>query len=78
MTEEKLRRANKRMNQEQAYKELIRGEHEVLGLVDEAGAPYTVPLNYCVQKQKIFFHAAQDGRKLLCIEVAGRKVLSRF
>ena len=67
MTEEKLRRADKRMNREQAYQELTHGEYGVLGLMDEDGYPYTVPLNYCVEQQTIFFHAAQAGRKLHCI-----------
>ncbi len=72
MTEEKLRRADKRMNPDQAYKELTHGVYGVLGLVDEQGYPYTLPLNYCVEQQTIFFHAAQEGRKLRCIKAEPR------
>ncbi|MFW6209168.1 MAG: pyridoxamine 5'-phosphate oxidase family protein [Spirochaetota bacterium] len=72
MTEEKLRRADKRMNPDQAYKELTHGEYGVLGLVDEDGQPYTLPLNYCVEQQTIFFHAATEGRKLCCLAAEAR------
>lgn len=72
MTEEKLRRADKRMDPETAYKELSHGEYGVLGLVDEDGQPYTVPMNYCVEQQTIFFHAAMEGRKLRCLAAEPR------
>ena len=38
-----------------------------LGLVDEEGKPYVVPLNYSYHDGRILFHCALEGKKLDCI-----------
>ncbi len=38
-----------------------------LGLVDEEGKPYVVPLNYSYRDGRILFHCALEGKKLDCI-----------
>ena len=48
--------------------ELLRQEvFGCLGLVDEEGRPYVVPLNYSYHDGKILFHCAFEGKKLDCI-----------
>ena len=38
-----------------------------LGLTDQDGRPYVVPLNYSYHDGKVLFHCAREGRKLDCI-----------
>jgi nitroimidazol reductase NimA-like FMN-containing flavoprotein (pyridoxamine 5'-phosphate oxidase superfamily) len=43
---------------------LAKGEYGVLSTVAADGAPYGLPLNYCLIDKKIYFHAAVAGKKL--------------
>lgn len=60
----KMRRSEKQLEQNESYELLQEGDYGVLGLVDENGEPYTVPLNYCLRHDTIYFHGAREGRKL--------------
>lgn len=40
------------------------GEYGVLAIVSADGAPYAVPLSYCVIDNGIYFHCAPEGHKL--------------
>jgi len=43
---------------------LERGEYGVLSTISADGAPYGVPLSYCVIDNAIYFHSALEGHKL--------------
>jgi uncharacterized protein len=43
---------------------LRRGEYGILSTVDDSKQPYGIPLNYALMQNRIFFHCANEGRKL--------------
>lgn len=59
-----MRRSKQVLSQETAYKILCAGEFGVLALTGDDGYPYTVPINYAVEGNKIYFHSAKVGHKL--------------
>ncbi len=63
-----MRRSDRELNEEQAMDLLERGDYGILGAVAKDGAPYTVPLNYCVVEERVYFHCAVEGFKIECIE----------
>ena len=63
-----MRRNDRELNNEQAMDLLAQGEYGVLGTAAKDGAPYTVPLNYCVVEERVYFHCAVEGFKIECIE----------
>ncbi len=67
-----MRREDRRIVDAEAWGILERGEHGVLSTVTEDGAPYGVPLNYCVLDGAIYLHCALEGRKLACLARAPR------
>ena len=62
-----MRREDRKMDDGQTMELLQRGEYGVLSLIDPAGMPYGIPLNYTVIDGKIYVHAAVEGKKLLCV-----------
>lgn len=62
-----MRRADRKMDDEQVLELLQRGEYGVLSLIDPAGNPYGVPLNFAFVEGKVYVHAALEGKKLQCI-----------
>ena len=67
-----LRRKDRRMTGPEAHELLERGEYGVLSTRGSDGAPYGIPLSYCVINRGIFFHCAVEGHKLENIAVDGR------
>lgn len=59
-----LRRKEREMTGPEARGLLERGEYGVLSTHGPDGAPYGIPLNYCVMKSAIYFHCAVEGRML--------------
>lgn len=59
-----LRRTDRGMTETEARALLERGEYGVLATVAADGAPYVVPLSYCVIADAIYFHCALEGHKL--------------
>ncbi len=59
-----LRRKERGMTEPEARELLVRGEYGVLSTHGTDGAPYGLPLNYCVIKGAIYFHCAVEGHKL--------------
>lgn len=59
-----MRRILQKLSDAEAVEILRRGTTGVLGLADEAGQPYTVPLNYVYHEGHIYFHCAAEGKKL--------------
>jgi hypothetical protein len=67
-----LRRKDRGMTGSEARDLLERGEYGVLSTRGPDGAPYGVPLNYCVIDGAVYFHCAVEGRKLENIAADGR------
>ena len=67
-----LRRKEREMTGPEARELLERGEYGVLSTRGADGAPYGIPLNYCIINGAIYFHCAVEGHKLENIAVDGR------
>ncbi len=65
----KMRRSKSAMNEDETYALLKRCREGVLGTIGTNGYPHTVPLNYVLFNNKIYFHRAKEGFKLLNIKV---------
>jgi len=59
-----LRRKDRGITELEAWELLERGEYGVLSTISADGAPYGVPLSYCVIDHRIYFHSAREGHKL--------------
>jgi nitroimidazol reductase NimA-like FMN-containing flavoprotein (pyridoxamine 5'-phosphate oxidase superfamily) len=59
-----MRRKDRGTAEPEARELLERGEYGVLATVSADGAPYAVPLSYCVIDNRIYFHCALEGHKL--------------
>jgi hypothetical protein len=59
-----MRRSDRAMTEAEARQLLAGGEYGVLSMCGEGEAGYGVPLSYAVDGEKIYFHAAKEGRKL--------------
>jgi nitroimidazol reductase NimA-like FMN-containing flavoprotein (pyridoxamine 5'-phosphate oxidase superfamily) len=62
---ERMRRVDKEVT-DRAWMEdvLMRADSLVLGMVDEAGKPYLVPLNFGYEDGAIYVHGAAVGKKV--------------
>ena len=67
-----LRRKERGLTESGARELLERGEYGVLSSRGSDGAPYGMPLNYCVINSAIYFHCAVEGHMLENIAVDGR------
>ncbi len=67
-----MRRFRQQLPAELCEEVLVRGTSGVLSLVDEAGAPYGVPLSYLWAAGKLIFHCAAEGLKLDCLRHEAR------
>ena len=67
-----LRRKDREMTGPEARGLLERGEYGVLSTRGPDGAPYGIPLNYCVINGAIYFHCSVEGRMLENIAADGR------
>lgn len=65
----KMRRIKSVMNEQDTFKLLEQCNEGVLGTLGINGYPHTVPLNYVLYNNKIYFHSAKDGFKLKNIKV---------
>jgi uncharacterized protein len=59
-----MRRADRQLDQAEAREILELGAYGVLSTVAADGAPYGVPLSYCLLEGAIYLHSAREGRKL--------------
>lgn len=62
-----LRRDDRRLDDTAAMALLKRGEYGILSTVDHHRRPYGIPVNYVVMEERIFFHCATEGQKLVNI-----------
>ena len=59
-----MRREDRSISQPEAMAVLQNAEYGVLSIASPDGEPYGVPLNYCVIDGAIYFHCADEGKKL--------------
>ncbi|BCS52771.1 pyridoxamine 5'-phosphate oxidase family protein [Geobacter sp. SVR] len=59
-----LRRKDRALGPEEKRELLARGEYGVLSTVAADGAPYGVPVSYCLMDEALYFHCAVEGHKL--------------
>lgn len=60
----KMRRKDRALSEADSWQLLCEAPVGHLGLSDEDGVPYVIPLNHVVVDGDIFFHCAGSGRKL--------------
>lgn len=59
-----MRRSDRALSEEEARAILDKGQFGFLATVGPDGLPYGVPLSYVVLQNCIYFHCAQQGRKI--------------
>lgn len=64
-----MRRTDRELREELAWKILKNHDHGVLSLVLPDGNPYGVPVNYGVFDRFLVFHGANEGQKIDAIDV---------
>lgn len=64
----KMRREKCELEKETAEKILREGLFGVLAVSGDENYPYTVPINYAVEDNKIYFHSATNGHKIDAIK----------
>lgn len=64
----KMRRFKQELTQEQTIDILKTCKTGILGVIGDNGYPYTVPINYVYQDNKIYIHCAKTGHKIDAIK----------
>jgi len=59
-----MRRQDRAIGPDEAYRVLREGVFGVLSTVSAQGQPYGTPLHYCLLDGAIYFHCAPEGHKL--------------
>lgn len=59
-----MRRSDRQLGETEAREILEQGAYGVLSTVAADGAPYGVPLSYCLLEGAIYLHSAREGCKL--------------
>lgn len=59
-----MRRKSQQLSAEETVRILKEGKTAILGLSGDDGYPYTVPINYVYDSEKIYFHCAKSGHKI--------------
>ena len=67
-----IRRKDYAMDEQEAREVLQRGEYGILAVLGDDGYPYTVPLDYVVCGNTIYFHAAKEGHKIDAIKACNK------
>lgn len=64
---ETIRRSAQALDEAEALDILRRASYGILALIQADGSPYSVPLNFVLHGKNLYFHCAQQGRKLDCL-----------
>lgn len=64
----KMRRSKQELKREESIAVLERNTAGVLGLAGDGGYPYTVPMSYVYDDNKIYFHSGREGHKVSAIK----------
>ena len=62
-----MRRKDREMPREFGLSVLDKCEYAVLGMVDEEGLPYCVPITIVRDGETLYFHTAKAGKKVDCL-----------
>lgn len=60
----KMRRFKQQLREAETIEIVKKVKTGVLGVLGDDGYPYTVPINYVYENNKIYFHGAKQGHKL--------------
>ena len=60
----KMRRHKQLLSKEECEKILYKATSGVLALEGDNNYPYTVPMSYLYEDNKIYFHSAKSGHKI--------------
>ncbi len=71
-----MRRKDRELTPEQAWEIVDRCGYGVLSMLDEAGMPYGVPLNFAREGYSVYFHSALEGKKADCLRCRSRVCLT--
>lgn len=71
-----MRRRDRQLPEEQAWKILDQCDYAVLAMTAEDGSPYCVPLNVVREGTAVYFHGALAGKKPACLRKAPRVCLT--
>jgi nitroimidazol reductase NimA-like FMN-containing flavoprotein (pyridoxamine 5'-phosphate oxidase superfamily) len=67
-----MRRSLLAMPEKETLELIASGKFAVLSLIDPDGLPYGVPLDYIHKGDFLYFHGAQEGRKIDCMKANPR------
>ena len=67
-----MRRKRQALSKEACEQILKDGKTGVLALLGDDDYPYTVPLNYCYENGKLYFHCAKSGHKIDAVKRCGK------
>ncbi len=59
-----MRRKDREITKEDAFKILKNAEYGVLSMVSSENIPYGIPLGFCLIENEIYFHCAVEGQKI--------------
>ena len=62
-----MRRKDRELMPEEAWEIVDRCADGVVSMVDDAGAPYAVPVNLVREDNRVYFHSAMAGKKADCM-----------
>ncbi len=68
----KMRRKDRAVSDKEAIEILHRAEYGVLSMMGLDGEPYGAPLSFCYVNKSVYFHSANEGHKLDCIQENAR------
>lgn len=64
----KMRRFKQQLTEKETIQILKKGKTGILGVIGDEGYPYTVPINYVYENNKIYIHCAKTGHKIDAIK----------
>jgi nitroimidazol reductase NimA-like FMN-containing flavoprotein (pyridoxamine 5'-phosphate oxidase superfamily) len=64
MKEQPMRRKDRAISPEECESILHKAEYGFLACTDGEGSPYAVPLSYVYREGVLYFHSAQEGKKI--------------
>ena len=67
-----MRRSAQRLPEKEAWELLKNGSDGVLALLGDGGYPYSVPLNYVLMENSVYFHCALKGHKMDAVNQCGK------
>lgn len=59
-----MRRNKQQLSKDECFEILDNSNTAVLALIGDGGYPYTVPLNFVLIDNKVYFHCAKTGHKI--------------